>query len=107
MNIDPSTAPKEVKEDLKNLQTFLSQTLPAKKLDQNVLICAWNIRMFGGLTMKWESQEEDSPKRDMHSLLCIVEILRRFPDLDVFVHPSLRVFVYFIPQTIYTAVRYE
>lgn len=83
MNIDPSTAPKEVKEDLKNLQTFLSQTLPAKKLDQNVLICAWNIRMFGGLTMKWESQEEDSPKRDMHSLLCIVEILRRFDIIAV------------------------
>lgn len=83
MNIDPASAPEEVKDDLDKLNQFLNQSLPAKKLDQNLLICSWNIRMFGNLTMKWQSETKDSPKRDMHSLLCIVEILRRFDIIAV------------------------
>ena len=56
----------------------LDEELPAKELDRNLLIATWNIRAFGGLTEKWESTEEDTPKRDLHSLLCIAEIVSRF-----------------------------
>jgi len=37
-----------------------------------------NIHAFGHLTEKWEFTEEDSPKRDLPSLLCIAEIVSRF-----------------------------
>lgn len=52
--------------------------MPAKALDRNLLIAAWNIRAFGDLTEKWHTAEEDSPKCDLHSLLCIAEIVFRF-----------------------------
>jgi hypothetical protein len=52
----------------------------AKALDRNLLITTWNIRAFGDLIEKWESDEEDTPKRNLHSLLSIAEIVSR---LDV------------------------
>ena len=66
-----------VQKELAVLRKDLDETIPAKKLDQNVLICTWNIRAFGGLTEQWDA-ENRSPKRDLHSLLCIVEVLKRF-----------------------------
>ena len=56
----------------------LDEELPAKELDRNLLIATWNIRAFGGLTEKWHSTEVDTLKRDLHSLLCIAEIVSRF-----------------------------
>jgi hypothetical protein len=70
--------PTEVLTDLAQLSSALDEDLPAKALDRNLLIATWNIRAFGDLTDKWESEEEDSPKRDLHSLLCIAEIVSRF-----------------------------
>jgi endonuclease/exonuclease/phosphatase family metal-dependent hydrolase len=70
--------PEEVLVDLLRLRSALDEEVPAKALDRNLLIATWNIRAFGDLTEKWESTEEDSPKRDLHSLLCIVEIVSRF-----------------------------
>src|SRR5829696_10259252 len=70
--------PAEVLADLALLRSALDEEVPAKALDRNLLIATWNIRAFGGLTEKWESAEEDSPKRDLHSLLCIAEIVSRF-----------------------------
>ena len=55
--------------------------MPAKALDRNLLIATWNVHAFGGLTEKWESSEDDWPKRDLHSLLCISEIVTRFDDV--------------------------
>ena len=52
--------------------------VPTKALDRNLLIASWNIRAFGDLTEKWASTENDSPKRDLHSLLCIAEIVSGF-----------------------------
>ncbi|MDT0641250.1 endonuclease/exonuclease/phosphatase family protein [Zunongwangia sp. F363] len=66
---------------LKNLQLLeadLDSKIPPKKLDRNLLIATWNIRAFGNLTRKWRSDEEDSPKRDLHSILCIAAIIKRF-----------------------------
>jgi endonuclease/exonuclease/phosphatase family metal-dependent hydrolase len=74
--------PDEVLADLSWLRLALDDDekggVPAKALDRNLLIATWNIRAFGDLTEKWESAEADSPKRDLHSLLCIAEIVSRF-----------------------------
>jgi hypothetical protein len=70
--------PEDVLMDLARLRSTLDEDVPAKALDRNLLIATWNIRAFGDLTEKWESAQEDSPKRDLHSLLCIAEIVSRF-----------------------------
>ncbi|MBX2950055.1 MAG: endonuclease/exonuclease/phosphatase family protein [Crocinitomicaceae bacterium] len=75
--------PQEIQLELNNLNLDLDAKIPAKKLDKNLLIATWNIRAFGDLTKKWESQEDDSPKRDYHSLMCIVEIIKRFDVIAV------------------------
>ena len=73
--------PEEVAADLAQLRSALDdpkQGVPAKVLDRNLLIATWNVRAFGDLTEKWMSGEEDTPKRDLHSLLCVAEIVSRF-----------------------------
>lgn len=70
--------PEEVSADLARLRSALDEDIPAKALDRNLLIATWNIRAFGDLTEKWVSTEADTPKRDLHSLLCIAEIVSRF-----------------------------
>lgn len=70
--------PKEVTDNLSLLKNDLDAKIPAKKLDRNLLIATWNIREFGNLTRKWKSGDRDVPKRDLHSVLCIAEILSRF-----------------------------
>jgi endonuclease/exonuclease/phosphatase family metal-dependent hydrolase len=70
--------PRGVAEDLSRLRAHLDATIPRKRLDDNLLIGTWNIRAFGDLTEKWRSGEGDSPKRDLHALLCIKEICSRF-----------------------------
>ena len=71
-------SPIEVINDLVVLKQDLDQKIPSKKLDRNLLIASWNIRAFGNLTRKWESSQNDSPKRDFHSVHCIAEIIKRF-----------------------------
>ncbi|GJM32814.1 MAG: deoxyribonuclease [Saprospiraceae bacterium] len=70
--------PAEILVELNELEDQLDLTIPAKHLDRNVLIATWNIRAFGDLTRKWASEEEDSPRRDKHSLQIITRIIRRF-----------------------------
>ncbi|MBO3097582.1 endonuclease/exonuclease/phosphatase family protein [Gelidibacter pelagius] len=70
--------PVEVQDNLYLLKTDLDSKIPSKKLDKNLLIATWNIRAFGNLTRKWDSDDDDSPKRDLHSVLCIAEIISRF-----------------------------
>src|ERR671916_2325197 len=70
--------PEEVVADLARLRSALDEDLPAKALDRNLLIATWNVRAFSDLTEKWESSEEDTPKRDLNSLLSIAEIVSRF-----------------------------
>ena len=69
---------KSISKELEFLKQDLDSKIPPKKLDRNILIATWNIRAFGNLTRKWISRGEDSPKRDLHSILCIAEILSRF-----------------------------
>jgi endonuclease/exonuclease/phosphatase family metal-dependent hydrolase len=56
----------------------LDKDVPAKIPDRNLLIATWNLREFGDLTESWKAQEKDSPKRDLHALRCIAEIVSRF-----------------------------
>lgn len=72
------TPPEAIQQNINALTTDLAAKIPSKKLDQNLLIATWNIRHFGNLTREWYSGDGDSPKRDLHSLLCIAEILKRF-----------------------------
>src|SRR3712207_5137343 len=75
--------PDEVSTDLLGLRSSLDEGIPAKGLDRNLLIATWNIRAFGSLTEKWTSSDEDTPKRDLHALLCIAEIVSRFDVIAV------------------------
>ena len=72
------TIPDEVRDNLDLLRADLDEKIPSKELDKNLLIASWNIRSFGNLTRKWWSEEKDSPRRDLHSIFCIAEILSRF-----------------------------
>ena len=75
--------PIEVAENLAELREDLDQKVPFKELDRNLLIATWNIRGFGNFTRKWMSEDKDSPRRDLHSVFCIAEILSRFDVIAV------------------------
>ncbi len=70
--------PAEIAARIAQLRAHLDDTLPAKSVDRNLLIATWNLRAFGDLTEQWESGDNDSPKRDLGSLLLIKEIVSRF-----------------------------
>lgn len=70
--------PEDVSRELMTLQDELDREIPRKIVDENLLIATWNIRSFGGLTEKWQASQHDSPKRDLHALRCIGEIISRF-----------------------------
>ncbi len=42
------------------------------------MIATWNIRAFGDVTRKWLSRKEDTPKRDLQSVLMMANIISRF-----------------------------
>ena len=75
--------PLEVAQNLAELREDLDKKVPFKELDRNLLIATWNIRAFGNFTRKWMSDEKDSPRRDLHSIFCIAEILSRFDVIAV------------------------
>ncbi|MBK0368272.1 endonuclease/exonuclease/phosphatase family protein [Flavobacterium agrisoli] len=75
--------PLDIAQNLKELKDDLDLKIPPKKLEKNLLIATWNIRGFGDITRKWKSAASDSPKRDLHSLICIAEIIKRFDVIAV------------------------
>ncbi|MDF1546377.1 MAG: endonuclease/exonuclease/phosphatase family protein [Bacteroidales bacterium] len=76
------TPPKLVTDEIKALRKLLKKSI-SKKTTDNLLIATWNIRAFGDLTEKWEAGPNDSPTRDLHSLLCIIEIIKSFDIIAV------------------------
>jgi endonuclease/exonuclease/phosphatase family metal-dependent hydrolase len=76
------TPPKLVTDEIKALRKVLSKSI-SKKTPNNLLIATWNVRAFGDLTEKWEAADGDSPKRDLQSLLCIIEIIKSFDIIAV------------------------
>jgi endonuclease/exonuclease/phosphatase family metal-dependent hydrolase len=75
--------PSDIKSELDELSAAVDDKIPPKTLDRNLLIATWNLRAFGDLTEKWQSSEDDVPKRDLQSLLCIAEIISRFDVIAV------------------------
>lgn len=69
--------PAKTRAELKALKKQLNRDVPQKG-DETLLIATWNIREFGRLTEKWNATQSDVPKRDLHSLRCIAEIVSRF-----------------------------
>jgi len=78
------TPPQYITDELEALRKDLNadHNIP-KKTEDNILIATWNIRVFGRLTQKWTAGSKDSPKRDLHSLLCIIEIIKSFDIIAV------------------------
>jgi endonuclease/exonuclease/phosphatase family metal-dependent hydrolase len=74
--------PASVATEIAALNSALDARIPARAAD-NLLIATWNIRAFGSLTRKWDSDEHDSPKRDLHSALAIANIIKRFDVIAV------------------------
>jgi len=72
------TPPPLVKQNLAELRAALHAAIPARQMDQNLLIATWNVRGFGDITREWASGPDDSPRRDLHSVLCIAEIISHF-----------------------------
>jgi endonuclease/exonuclease/phosphatase family metal-dependent hydrolase len=70
--------PPDVAAELVALGEALDATVPAKRVDRNLLIATWNLRHFGAVTEKWHSEDGDEPKRDLGSLRDIAEIISRF-----------------------------
>jgi endonuclease/exonuclease/phosphatase family metal-dependent hydrolase len=69
--------PADTRAERGRLRTQLTREIP-RKGDRDLLVATWNIREFGGLTPKWRATASDSPKRDLHSLVLIAEIVSRF-----------------------------
>ena len=77
---DPDIAhpPDDVAARVAAFAPALDQVVAAKELDRNLLVGSWNLRAFGGLTKKWQSAADDSPKRDLADVLAIATVLSRF-----------------------------
>jgi hypothetical protein len=76
MDTFPSSPPALVRADLVALRASLDQAgIPPKSLDRNVLIGTWNIRGFGKVLDKWDSDPTDSPKRNLRDVLCLAEVI--------------------------------
>ena len=77
--IDIFKPPKDVLKNLEDLEKQLDLSIPEKILDKNLLIATWNIRELSGYTNKWKSNpKKDSPKRDLHALAYLAEVINRF-----------------------------
>lgn len=74
--------PQYVADHLAGLTAALEQPtsqggVPAKDT-RSLLLATWNLREFGRFTPKWRATSNDTPKRDLRSLLLIATILERF-----------------------------
>ncbi len=74
----PTAPPAAVAEELQALRDALDAAVPPKRLDHNLLIATWNIRAFGGLTERWSTRPQDSPKRNLADIAAIADVLSRF-----------------------------
>lgn len=74
------TPPDEIQAELAELRAELDEKIPPKLLDRNLLVATWNIRSFGPVTLEWfgDPGSRMRPRRDLHSLMIIAEIVKRF-----------------------------
>lgn len=73
-----SDYPRNVVEDVVRLRRRISgHEIPPRKTDANLIVGTWNIQHFGGLHTDW-TENSGSPKRNLHGMAIIAEILRCF-----------------------------
>ena len=69
----------DAKNELQNLRNYLDSSVPKKDSGKNLLIATWNVCEFGRFLEQWEpASSSQSPKRNLHALLLIAEIISRF-----------------------------
>jgi len=83
MPIITDIPPLSIQQELAALRADLNAAIPPRRMDQNLLIATWNIRGFGNITREWASGPNDTPRRDLHSVLCIAEIISHFDVIAV------------------------
>jgi exonuclease III len=67
-----------VAEDLVRLKRcIVASRIPAKIVDQNLIIGTWNIRGFGEVYKSWD-ENPGNPKRNLRAMVYIAEIIRHF-----------------------------
>jgi endonuclease/exonuclease/phosphatase family metal-dependent hydrolase len=81
--MDYKDYPRPVVEDIVRLRRRIRDgRLPHKLVDRNLIIGTWNIRSFSRVYERWE-ENPGSPKRNLRSMACIAEIVRRFDVLAI------------------------
>ena len=82
MNRITDTPPAIVRDELAQLRTALDASVPAKRVDRNLLIATWNIKWLAGYFPEWVADiglpRLGGTTRDLHALIMIAEILSRF-----------------------------
>jgi endonuclease/exonuclease/phosphatase family metal-dependent hydrolase len=77
---DLAAPPPEVAAQLAPFVPALDAAVPPRQLDRNLLIGSWNLRAFGGLNKKWQTEQHDSPARNLGDIVAIASVISR---LDV------------------------
>lgn len=76
--MDYAQYPAAVAQDIIRLRRRIQRAgLPPRRTDANVVVGTWNIQKFGGLHPQW-SENPSSPKRNLHCLALIAEVVRGF-----------------------------
>jgi len=76
--MDYSDYPRTVVEDIVRLRRRIAgHAVPPRRTDDNLIVGSWNIQHFGGLHAEW-SENSGSPKRNLHAMAVIAEIIRCF-----------------------------
>jgi hypothetical protein len=70
--------PASVRSELAKFAKEIDKVVPPKRPGRNLLIGTWNLRAFGGLTKRWDSRPDDSPKRNLRDVRLIAEVVSRF-----------------------------
>jgi hypothetical protein len=77
-DLAPNAPPASTTSALDRLSAALDHAVPPKRTGQTLIIGTWNLALFGGVTEKWVTGADDSPKRNLSDLCAIAEVVSRF-----------------------------
>jgi endonuclease/exonuclease/phosphatase family metal-dependent hydrolase len=80
---DAGPPPVSVIQDQLALSAKLDGSVPDKRLDRNLLVASWNVRMFGSVGARWTNKASDTPKRNLADVWALAEIMSRFDVIAV------------------------
>jgi endonuclease/exonuclease/phosphatase family metal-dependent hydrolase len=75
---DAGPPPVAVIQDQLALSAQLDRTVPDKRLDRNLLVASWNVRMLGSVGARWLNTDGATPKRNLADVWALAEIISRF-----------------------------